>query len=479
MELAKISSDVDLSSGPWAEDVLERKIPGKTLVQLIKNLDQPYVISVHGAWGSGKSIFLKRVGAALEIERIPVVRVDAWRNDLHDDPVFALIGAMNEALNSVGIEERDEKKRKEWFGYAATLIKPLASVAAPIVNVAAGGVPLGSIASSFFDIGSKYLEAENAKREAHKSFEDRLAWVRDKLLERSGRSLIDGGKVVIIIDELDRCKPSYAISMLERVKHLFEIKGFIFVIATDGKNLPEAVRSVYGGTASGEEYLRRFFDFEFRLPVPNAKQFNSVLRNQFKIKGADLASWSSVRHRINNGDYDSFQLNWLGVNLLEAAVAFEDIAQVANMSLRDQAQSFASMCASIRTSGAGANCFPPIVAFLSAMKYFDRNRYDSLNTMSRNVNLGEPTSSSLNFDGVDGLPTGMYISEFKNLYASSSDSANYSSAIGRFFDRNSTGRYDVVERLRIRLEKFDLSSFRKNVDGIIYITSLFENDVDY
>jgi hypothetical protein len=474
--LGKIASEVDLSGGPWADDLLERRQPGITLVRLIQSLTQPYVIAVHGDWGSGKSVFLKRVGMALERERLPVVHVDAWRNDLHDDPLFALLGAMSAALDASGITNADEGKRKELFGYGAALIKPLGAVAAPAINLLSGGLPVGSIAAAILELGSKYLEAENLKRGAHESFEKKLEWVRDELLKSFGNELEDGGKVVIVIDELDRCKPSYAISMLERVKHLFDLKGFVFLIATDGKNLPEAVRSVYGGLASGEEYLRRFFDFEFRIPLPNPMQFGLILRNNFgfELIHSDI-SWEVLKRKVINWNFDGVNSDWLDINLVEGAVAFEDVAKMANMSLRDQAQAFAAMCAIIRTSGQTQKCFPPVAAYMAAMRFFDRERYENLSGW-RNLSFGNPVRNSLDQRKFEMTQTGMYIQDFESILSRTDDVENFSGAVAALREKEFTGKKRHTQRLFDRLRIFDIDSFRLALDRMVYVNNLFENE---
>jgi KAP-like P-loop domain-containing protein len=81
--------------------------------------------------------------------------------------------------------------------------------------------------------------------------------------------------VFVLIDELDRCRPSYAVSLLERVKHLFSVEGVVFVIATDTEQLGYAVSGAYGNSFNGARYLKRFFDRTYR--------FQPVAINQFVV----------------------------------------------------------------------------------------------------------------------------------------------------------------------------------------------------
>lgn len=77
----------------------------------------------------------------------------------------------------------------------------------------------------------------------------------------------------VFIDELDRCRPSYAIELLENIKHIFDIPGIIFVIATDSKQLSHSINAVYGQNFASERYLKRFFDQEYNLTKPDNYAF--------------------------------------------------------------------------------------------------------------------------------------------------------------------------------------------------------------
>lgn len=89
----------------------------------------------------------------------------------------------------------------------------------------------------------------------------------------------------VFIDELDRCRPTYAIELLETVKHLFEIKGMIFVIATDTDQLQHSIKAVYGNRFDARKYLDRFFHRSFSLKQVNLSSYiESLPIFQNKIK---------------------------------------------------------------------------------------------------------------------------------------------------------------------------------------------------
>ena len=95
-------------------------------------------------------------------------------------------------------------------------------------------------------------------------------------LQDAARSVseIEGGlPLVVIIDELDRCRPSYAADLLEIAKHLFAVDHVVFVLAVNRDELAHSIRSLYGNDFDGEGYLRRFFDIDLRLPEPSRERF--------------------------------------------------------------------------------------------------------------------------------------------------------------------------------------------------------------
>ncbi|GAL22833.1 putative phage protein [Vibrio maritimus] len=87
----------------------------------------------------------------------------------------------------------------------------------------------------------------------------------------------------IFIDELDRCRPSYAVEMLETIKHIFDIEGVVFVVATDTEQLQHAVKAVYGEGFDARVYLSRFFNSRFSLKEPKLNKLLNVHCESHKL----------------------------------------------------------------------------------------------------------------------------------------------------------------------------------------------------
>ena len=80
--------------------------------------------------------------------------------------------------------------------------------------------------------------------------------------------------VVVVIDELDRCRPLYAIELLEAAKHLFSVENIVFVLAINLRELGHSIKAVYGSDFDSHEYLERFIDIA--IPLPNAERVQYI-----------------------------------------------------------------------------------------------------------------------------------------------------------------------------------------------------------
>ena len=94
-----------------------------------------------------------------------------------------------------------------------------------------------------------------------------------------------GDRLIIIIDELDRCKPSYAVSLLERVKHYFCNENVTFVFSINSAELTKTIKKFYGSDFSAQAYLDRFFDFSLALPEIDINTFYSYNKLYMNIHG--------------------------------------------------------------------------------------------------------------------------------------------------------------------------------------------------
>src|SRR5690606_32386565 len=113
------------------------------------------------------------------------------------------------------------------------------------------------------------LDAHSKENDLIQSFRESLSDLPVNLMDNSS------GRLVIIIDELDRCKPSFAVEVLEKIKHLFSVKNVVFLLVMHKQQLEEAIRSVYGANIDAHTYLQKFINVETSIPKRVADRYNN------------------------------------------------------------------------------------------------------------------------------------------------------------------------------------------------------------
>lgn len=120
----------------------------------------------------------------------------------------------------------------------------------------------------------KYIEKANKISSASKEVWNLI----DDYKENTGK------KILFIIDDLDRCRPSYAVELLESIKHCFNCDNAVFLICANNKQLQYTVKKYYGEGFDGYTYLDRFYDLIFSLPEPN---LDNYIKHCLEIENPD------------------------------------------------------------------------------------------------------------------------------------------------------------------------------------------------
>lgn len=253
-----------------AIDLLGRAETGKSLSDLVMRIDDPLVIALDGGWGSGKSFFLKCwVGGHLKDhgETSQTVYFDAFEHDFIDAPLASLMGVLAERL-----EPPKEDEAKTGKAVAKATLKVLRKVALPLTRLGLAAATYGATeaagaigdalinqASTEFDKAAEdFWSRESGQRAAMVEFKDVLA-------ELTGGEDAPQ-KLIIVIDELDRCRPDYALSLLEIIKHFFAVPNVHFVLGVNMTQLENSVHARYGAGIDAGLYLQKFVGLTMRLP---------------------------------------------------------------------------------------------------------------------------------------------------------------------------------------------------------------------
>lgn len=214
-----------------------------------------FVVNIDSPWGSGKSFFIDKWHSTIKDE-INCVKFDAWASDYGDDPLIPLTAALKDVFPATSYER---------------IVNALWSI--PEIG---SRIPAALLAASLGPAGIAIAGGSKAIKEYRKeslSRVDKVDAFKKALKDALLASTKKDKKLFIFIDELDRCRPDYAIKVLERIKHMFNIEGLMFIFATDSKQLCASIKGAYGQEFDSSVYLRRFFNQELTLPTPSLSDF--------------------------------------------------------------------------------------------------------------------------------------------------------------------------------------------------------------
>ena len=267
-------SDIEVpKDDPFRHDALDRKESVEILARLIGSVDGAGVFGIDADWGNGKTTFLRMLHRFLENDDVPVVSFNAWESDYVSDPFTAIVTELTDSLDGRADESDTETRGRIGNGLerAKAVMKTRwpAMLRSLATEVPVAGEALGEMVDGFAD--SHVDQRVSGYREARKS----VAEFRNAL-EEVARSVSEDREhplLVMTIDELDRCRPSYAVELLEVAKHLFSVDGVVFVIAVNRAELAHSIQALYGSGFDARGYLGRFFDVDFRLPDPDRSRF--------------------------------------------------------------------------------------------------------------------------------------------------------------------------------------------------------------
>ncbi len=257
-------------------DTIGRSKDIVSFADILNSIDDSCSIALDARWGAGKTFFIKQTKMVLDafneflpsyneddnnsirnycdrihrqnpMEYIPQVAVyyDAWANDNDEDPVLSLVLSILENVNSYF----SFKQGTDIFAKAAAVLEFFTGKSfIDLVNAFKSDNPLEKI--------QKSKEIETLIKE----------FLESMLLER-------GDRLVIFVDELDRCKPDYAVRLLERIKHYFSNDKITFVFSINSLELQHTIKKFYGENFDASRYLDRFFDLRMSLSAADISKF--------------------------------------------------------------------------------------------------------------------------------------------------------------------------------------------------------------
>lgn len=260
------------------DDIFDRNRDLLRFIDLLENVTDSFSVAIDGKWGSGKTFFVKHIKILLDtynpfLHRIKeddksriktsihkithkelvlqknyvAVYYDAWENDSDPDPMLSLI---YQIITQVDTD----------FTFAeGPSGKQIIEEIADALNIK--GV------KQLLELTKK--EDPLGETKGRKNLHRLIVEFLNSLLPEKGN------KLVVFVDELDRCKPDFAIHLLELIKHYFSVPNVVFVFSVNMEQLQYTVKRCYGESFDGSRYLNRFFDIVVSLPSAYMNKFYS------------------------------------------------------------------------------------------------------------------------------------------------------------------------------------------------------------
>lgn len=302
---AKALSDTFISDN---DDILGRRKEMKSFLEILDVPEENFTICLDGAWGSGKTFFVKQSqmilnglndlvsgvdndanttndvkriahfyksktttpGEEFKMRRHLAIYYDAWEHDDSDEPVLSLVASIIDQLNLTNELEGNPK-----------ILNPLLKLIDAIKGTHFADV--GSIAIALLS-PENILQQEQSRNTLKNSIND---FIDGLIAEKADRC-------DIFIDELDRCNPLFAVKLLERVKHYFKSDRVTFIFSTNIEELVNTVQGLYGSGFDADRYLDRFFDL--RTSLKNPQDLNNYLLSKGFDKNSSV--YNEVQSRV-------------------------------------------------------------------------------------------------------------------------------------------------------------------------------------
>ena len=243
-----------------------------------------FCLAINGAWGSGKSFVLGLIEEKLsQKQEYIIIKYDAWENTFYSDPLIAILSCILDGL------EDKLSKMKGYGKVAADLGKKRGKEI--VDKLSENGGKIGFIAKIIKEISEVIPDLKNVslvtdtkdnQLAIFKSYKSLLHEIKELLNKLTEKVLVSNEqtKLVILVDEIDRCLPDEQLKILERLHHLFDVKNCAVIVTMNQTCVAETVKTIYG--IDGYEYLRKFFNFTFRLDTSANEYLKNLLEEYIR-----------------------------------------------------------------------------------------------------------------------------------------------------------------------------------------------------
>ncbi|WP_057761912.1 P-loop NTPase fold protein [Psychrobacter sp. P11G3] len=323
------------------DEFIRKPIAEKIIKLLVSDIDVSPLI-IDGKWGTGKTEFCFKLKNLIEADNpndYKVGYVNAFQADHANEPLLTLIAEV------AGFYNEDDDRRKSFIKNAIPYLRLVSGISIKAI----ASLAFGKYAADMPDDLQKGMEAIE---EGSDSFIDQSleSMIKDQVeaeknlstLKEALKNIASTTPVILLIDELDRCRPDFAVMMLETIKHVFDVKNVQIILITNAEQLKATIKHSYGSETNSHDYLYKFFKYQINLPTAtkdtegksienNVTHFKTVVRDSKVIPQAfkdneflyDISKFVKIAHL-------SLRKVEQVVRCIETLIIFEDNSKSRN-----------------------------------------------------------------------------------------------------------------------------------------------------
>jgi hypothetical protein len=278
---------------PAEEDALDFQHYSKNLANIIRGTTPQFAVGIFGKWGTGKTTLMRMIEQEIDNERdkekILTVWFDAWRYE--KEKYLAVIPFLRQVRIKLENDVAKNRKTSRWNVLKEGLGKTFtAFIESTEISVAPPESPVSSttslekFVSSLRSKGSTHIDGEHIQ--FHEHVTDYLKNALIKLEQEN-----PGSRIVVFVDDLDRCTPQNALEVIESIKAFFDIKGIVYVLGMDSDSIDYIIEQKYGKDSGikGIDYLQKIVQLPFQIPLWKNKDIEGSIEDIIKkgLKGSE------------------------------------------------------------------------------------------------------------------------------------------------------------------------------------------------
>ncbi|MFC2564735.1 MAG: P-loop NTPase fold protein [Neisseria sp.] len=267
------------------QDEFNRRPIAKNIIRLLTSPIDLSPMVIDGGWGTGKTEFCQKLIRLMQQQRrnYQPVYIDAFRSDHSGEPLLALLAEIIKTCTPEDTDGQPSEKRKN-------ITRKIAKAAGFGIKTVAKAAVGHVLKQNTDDLAEEFQQIMNDGQDADSLAEtvtDAAATIASHTIDATVEALlkeqIEAEKnlgtlkaclkelaadkpIILFIDELDRCRPDYAVDMLEVIKHVFDVENVKVVLVTNTKQLRAAINHRYGMEVDAQKYLDKFLKYSFALP---------------------------------------------------------------------------------------------------------------------------------------------------------------------------------------------------------------------